>query len=1145
MSNQAATDRPVGLAMAQMRISLLGSPVVEWAGRPLLIPRRRVRALLYRMAIQLRPIPREQLCFLLWPDSPEASARRGLSHLLTHLRRALPTADLLITSGDAIGLNPEHTWSDAAAFEQLCAVQASDERIAALEQAVDLYRGPLLAGSSLPDNPEFESWVTLERHRAERLYLNALETLIEQHIAGGDYSSAIAYAERYLATDELAEAMYRRLILLYALMGDRNAALRQFERCLLILERELNVSPLPETRAAYQAVLEGRAIDPRQLMTEGRGPKTEEQTPLSSVLRPRSNLPAQLTSFIGREREIVEVKRLLTATRLLTLTGAGGSGKTRLALEAAKDLVGTYADGVWWVELASLSDPALVPEAVAMALDVREQPGRAIIETLKDTLRSRNLVLLLDNCEHLVAAAARLAYTLLRACPQLRILTTSREALGIDGETTWRVPTLSLPEWMADSERQTADGDPSSAVRRLLSSEAVRLFIERAQAAWPEFMLTEQNVATVAQICRRLDGMPLAIELAAARMKALTVEQIAARLDDAFRLLTGGSRIALPRHQTLRAAMDWSYELLSEQEQALLRRLAVFAGGWTLEAAETVCAFGDGGRKPWSSVPRPEVLDLLSHLVDKSLVVMYVQGAEGRYRLLETVRQYAWEKLLESGEAGILQRRHAQFFLALAEEAEPELRGARQMLWLDRLEVEHDNLRAVLAWSQAHKDVESGQRLAGALWRFWAVRGHWSEGRRWLEGLPSADDEGQRTEDSLVPSSVPAPRSFRAKALFVAGVLAWLQSDYAAARSWHEESLARWREVIGAAGPFGGSQATSAAEVSARRGLAYTLTYLGLAQMRQGDYASAGSLCEESLALFRALGDKWGLATTLNYLGGMALNQGDHAAARSRLEEALALGRELGDRTLVAVSLNSLGELARDQGDDARAAARYEESLALRRELGDKGDIASPLHNLGYVALRQGDQTRAAALFRESLILTREAANDEGIALCLMGLASVSAAMRQLERAARLFGAAERLFEARGAVLNRPDRAEYERNVAAVRSALSTARFAQAWAEGRAMTVEQAVAYALALPTSAAERLPAYAVKTAYNPAGLTVREIEVLGLVAQGLSDAQVAEKLVISPRTVTTHLTSIYRKLGTASRAEAVRRAAEYGLV
>jgi predicted ATPase/class 3 adenylate cyclase len=487
--------------------------------------------------------------------------------------------------------------------------------------------------------------------------------------------------------------------------------------------------------------------------------------PLKSLDALPNNLPLQLTSFVGREREQAEVRRLLTTARLVTLTGTGGCGKTRLALQVGAELADAFADGVWFVDLAPLADPALVPQTVAAVLGVHEVAGRPLLQTVADHLRGRELLLILDNCEHLLDACAQLADALLRACPRLRILATSRELLGVAGESAWRVPSLTLP-----------DARQPPAAASLTQYEAVRLFIERAVAALPTFAVTNQNAPAVAQLCWRLDGIPLAIELAAARVRMLTVEQIAARLDDRFRLLTGGSRTALRRQQTLQAAIDWSYQLLSEEERLLLQRLAVFAGGWTLEAAEAV---GVG-----ASIEGADVLDLLGALVDKSLVVAEGQGAHERYRLLETIRQYAGEKLLEAGEVGPIRDQHRDWYVGLAARAEPELTGPGEEEWLGRLEVEHDNLRAALAWS-LEGDPGVGLRLAASLGGFWARHGHLVEGRRWLEAFltraPAPDD--------------PEEQRVRARALRRAGILASDQQDRAAARTFLAESLILFRAL--------------------------------------------------------------------------------------------------------------------------------------------------------------------------------------------------------------------------------------------------------------------------------------------------------------------------------------------------------------
>ena len=692
--------------------------------------------------------------------------------------------------------------------------------------------------------------------------------------------------------------------------------------------------------------------------------------PLISLNVRPNNLPIQLTSFIGREREIAEVKRLLGAARLVTLTGAGGAGKTRLALQVAADVLDGYRDGAWFAEVAPLADPGLVPKTVAAALSMPEQPGREMLETLVDALRHKTLLLVLDNCEHLLTACADLAVALLRACSQVRLLATSRERLGVPGERLWRVPSLSRP-----------DVRHLPPAKDFVQYDAVRLFVDRTVAAARSFTVTGENAPAVAQVCQRLDGIPLAIELAAARMKVLSVKQIAARLDDRFRLLTGDSRTVLPRHQTLGAAIGWSYNLLSETERMTLRRLSVFAGGWTLEAAEAVCS-GDG-------VEASDTLDLLTQLVDKSLVIAEILDSGARYRFLETIRQYGWDRLVESREEAVTRTRHRDWYLDLAERTEPKLRGPEQEVWFNRLETEHDNLRAALEWSADEDNTNVLLRLAIALSDFWDWCGHFSEGRRWLESALSRD----KGESAAI----------RIKALNKAADLAVIQGDF---------------------------------ERSAR-------------------------FCEELLARSRALGDKSGIASALYIVGGVAARQGDYERARALLLESLALFQEIKDNYETGVVLNSLGALARRQQDYEAAQAFFQDSLVLRRDVGNTAGIALTTGSLGWVALLRGEHKRATALLNEALMLAARLKSKRTIAWCLAGLSGAASAEGQPERAARLSGAAESLLNTIG-VHEIPDRAAYERHSAVAREALGAAGFASMQAEGQAMTLEQAIEYALA-----------------------------------------------------------------------------------
>ncbi|MCW5853406.1 MAG: tetratricopeptide repeat protein [Anaerolineae bacterium] len=789
------------------------------------------------------------------------------------------------------------------------------------------------------------------------------------------------------------------------------------------------------------------------------------------------HLPAPLTPFIGRRDDIASLTRRLAATRLLTLTGPGGSGKTRLALEVAQavhqaevtkqegDAGGddlAVSDGIWWVELAGLAEVNLLPQTVAAVLGVREQPTRPATDSLVEALRPRAMLLILDNCEHLVTGCAALVHSLLPHCPYLRILATSQTALNMGGETVWPVPPLSLP---SPKQRPSSGALQSDDVERIVHSEAVQLFVARASAVKPDFMLTAHNAEAIAAICWRLDGMPLALELAAARVRLFSPQQIAARLDDVFRLLTRGDQAALPRHQTLRATVEWSHNVLTDEERVLLRRLAVFAGGFTVEAVEALnqCA-------PSTPTRPANTFDVLANLIDKSLVLSVSAGdAEvARYRLLETVRQYAAEKLAEAGEREALRHCHLDWCIEVAEQAEPELRGPHQAEWLRRLDLEHDNLRAALQWAVEHA-VEAGLRLAGALTRFWSIRGLLSEGGGWL--------------DQCLARSPDSPRLTRAKALYGAGIFARLQGDDARAADCFETSLAFTR--------------------TADRFLAAsTLNNLAGLVSQQADYDHARALLEEALALFRTLDDAWGISMTLNNLAGKAFEQGDYTqarvwygeglavarqrgdkynlarilrnlgmmvdrkidapTARAYFAESLALTRELGDQAGAATSLHHLAMCALDEGDTATARALCEESLALRRAVGDPRAITYSLHHLGRIALWEGDYAAARAYAQETLPAFQKLGDKWGMVVSLERLGELAAAEGAPRTGARLLGAVEALCQSRG--IRRPpeDQAALAPTLTALRSALGEADFVAAWAEGRALSLEAVIALALA-----------------------------------------------------------------------------------
>jgi non-specific serine/threonine protein kinase len=751
------------------------------------------------------------------------------------------------------------------------------------------------------------------------------------------------------------------------------------------------------------------------------------------------NLPPELTSFVGRRREVTEAKRLLSASRLLTLTGPGGVGKTRLALKLAADLRRSFRDEVWLVELGHLEDPALLAHTVAESLGLRDLSGRPLVAALAELLAQRRVLLVLDNCEHLVATVAVLADTLLRSCPRLLILATSREPLGIDGEVTLQVPSLSMP----DPRR------PSSA-QEVSRWEAVTLFADRAAATVPGFGLTETNQLAVIEICQRLDGLPLAIELAAVRLRALSPQEIAERLSDRYRLLTAGRRGAPTRQQTLRSCVEWSYDLCSPQEQLLWARLAVFAGGVELDAAEEVCAGKD--------LAAEDVLNLVGSLVDKSILIREDHGAVVRYRLLDTIRAYGGERLRETGECPTFRQRHRDWYDDLVARVDADWIGPRQVDWLARLRREHSNIRAALEFSLTEPGkARAGLRMAAALQWHWLSLGVFSEGRHWLDQA-LAGDSGLTGD--------------RGRALYIGSLMAGLQGDLACASALVEQG----RELAAQRG-----------DSSAR---AYAMLASGFLGLHSGDLSRAAACFEEVLDAFGADGN-------LRY------------QLEARLGLALASGL---------------------LGDTARATACHEEVLAILEPHGELWFRSFSLWNLGVVAWRQGDPRRAAGLLEQSLGLNRAMDDTLSTGWCLDALAWIAASEHDPRRAATLLGASAALFEAVGALtVPYPDLAGYhEECYQQTRRALGEQAFQAAYQHGRDLVRSDAVAYALGEKPRAAP----FPVST--ETAALTRRELEVADLVAEGLSNKEIADRLVIAPRTAESHVEHILAKLGFTSRTQ-----------
>jgi predicted ATPase/class 3 adenylate cyclase len=740
------------------------------------------------------------------------------------------------------------------------------------------------------------------------------------------------------------------------------------------------------------------------------GPGLPTEFPaLRSLSALPNNLPVQLTSFIGREKEMAEVRRLLDATRLLTVTGPGGTGKTRLALQTAADVLDSFADGVWLVELAPLADPVLLVQTIATTLGVREQPGRALLDSLLDYLRAKTLLLLLDNCEHLIDACAQLAAALLGGCPRLKILASSREALGVTGETAYRVPSLALP-------------DPSqTTLETLTECESARLFIERAQAAQPHFTLTARNLGAIVQITQRLDGIPLAIELAAARVKVLSAEQIADRLDDRFRLLTGGSRTALPRQQTLRALIDWSNDLLTEPERAAWRQLSVFAGGWTLEAAEGVI----GG----------EALDWLSHLADKSLISVEERDGAARYRLLETVRQYGRDKLLEAGESAATRDRHLAYFLDWTTRLEPIFYSRDMLLALNQFDLELDNIRAALAWAQEH-DPEAALQLASTLTPT-GNRGYSTEWRRWLRDIFPRFDALLPAEDETSRARL----AMRAKGLFAAGLLAFNEGENRAARALLVESVALARET--------GQDLTRAKALNMLATILVT-----------EDGVLALEAIDEGWQVSQAIQFRWGLAAFLSLRSTLARLRGDYAAAAAYNEQLVPLMRAIGHPWLSALTTLSVGLMAAQQANYTEAAARLEESAQLFGQIGDRHFVTVAQSERAHIERLQGRYEQAMALYARTIVGWQELGHRAGAAHQLECIGFIAIAQSQPQKAARLLGAAEAMRESIESQMTPAEREEYDRHFAALRGQLSEAEFAAAWAAGRTLSLDEAVAYA-------------------------------------------------------------------------------------
>jgi predicted ATPase/DNA-binding SARP family transcriptional activator len=948
-----------------LEFRILG-PIEVWkAGHRLPLAGAKQRRLLAILLLNAnKVVSTDTLIELLWgADSDNAAGAlhvhvSALRKLLEPERSPGDEPQVLITRVPGYMIKVSNDQLDLAHFERLVqegrhALTEDDAARASslLRAALSLWRGPPLSDVSL------DPFRHHELDRMEEARISALEDRFEADLALGHHAHLVAEIEAVAADHPLRERLRGQLMLALYRSGRQAEALEVYRDTSRMLSEELGIDPSNTLQHLNEDILHQDA--------------SLEWFPSEA---PRTNLPVQLTSFIGRTREMDQVRRFLKDGRLVTLVGPGGGGKTRLAIQVATELMIDYADGVWLVELADLTEGELLPQTLLATLGLSEQPGRPALDPIETHLKERSALLVLDNCEHLIDACARTADRLLHSCPRLRILATSREALGVYGEIAWSVPPLSIPP-----------KGSSMSPEEVAHYEAVRLFVDRAAAVTPEFKLTDANVSFVVQICRRLDGIPLAIELAAARTRSLPINHIADRLDDVFLLLTKGSRMGVARHRTLRATLDWSYQLLIEPERRLLARLSVFAGGFSIHAAEQICTYDDIGVD--------EVLDLVSQLIEKSLLAL--DESAGRYRLPETVRQYGRDKLSEFDETEKARRRHADLYLEFADKLEQELQGSQLSDALSQLDAEHDNLRAALSFYVESANGEAELRLAGALSRYWYLRGHYREGREWLE--------------SALKKSAAAPKIVVAKALSGAGSLAHLECDYARAATLCRRGLDLYREL------------------SDKRGIASTLTSLGAIAREQSDYERALDLHREALDVFRDAGDRWGVAHSLQMSGFAAWLSSDYERAKQLSGESLTLFRELNDKERIAWALLDLGAVAHYQANPDRAARLLQESLSLFTEVQFKEGIAWSLNLLGLVEKEKRNRDRARELLEKSLSLHRALGDRWRVSSVLEALAGVESDSGDSDRAVHLLSEAASLRNEIGAPIPRCERPDYDR----------------------------------------------------------------------------------------------------------------------
>ena len=1015
---------------ARLALHFLGTAQIQLDNTSLTLERRKAVALLAYLAVEQGRHSRASLSALLWPDYEQSKAYKNLRQILWEIGQSIGEG-WITADRESIGLNHDvNLWLDVQEFESCLAEgrRQSDTplRAALLADSVKLYRNHFLTGFSLKDAHPFNDWAFAKSEELRHRLAEILQTLAEDYCALGQASQAIPYARRLITLDPLNEASHQQLMNVYIQAGQHSAALKQYQICEEILRKELGIDPQPETRDLYKKIRR-REIKPVPVEAK------------REVSVPMHNLPLQLSSFIGREKEQKEIINLLTKKRLVTLLGAGGIGKTRLALQIGQKLLNNYPNGIWFIALDSLFEPALTTQTVASIFGIREDTERTLLQKLLDVLRAKTALLIFDNCEHLLDACAELITPLLAGCPNIQVLATSRESLGLPGEAIYTLPSLPLPERDLMSVEQVGE------------FESIQLFAERAALALTSFQLTKENIQTIVEICRKVDGIPLAIELAAARVNMLQADEILSQLQNSFALLASDIRTIFPRHQTLRASMDWSWGLLEEEERVFLRQLSIFAGGWTLDAAQAVCD--------------SNVLDLTSALVKKSLIVVQQTARGTRYRFHEIVREYALQKLIESGDKNKLHTWHLGYFLGLAKQAELELRGPALVDWMERLNDERNNFRIALHWAD-QIDVEAGLYLSSRLMRYWESA-NLAEGRRWLENFINK------------PESKDFPLA-RAHALNTySWLLTWLQ-QFDRAFSVAEESLALFR----AAGE--------------RHGEVDVLISLENMYQFKDEIEIALELGKQALVLAQSLGDRWREANALLYLG---WNFHNLEQRFGYWEKAIHLYREVGDQITLANLLGLLGQFKVLHGDFeqgekcvdealrlwqaneraniwdnprvtksliAMMKGEYEQAETLLREVmisaQERGNRMSYLWaqlRLGHVLLRSGNLTEAHQLLMETAQKFRKDGYTIGAVFALEGMAELFVAAGKPEYAARLIGCADVMREKVQDPRPNFEQANVDKIIVACLAKLGEAAFSDAYDEGQKMSLEEAVAYAL------------------------------------------------------------------------------------